>query len=108
MAIPSPFRRPALLRISDKARWPNTMAATKSNGIKNNSPQIRLTMAFPLVSALPSGAGALIGGAAAEPAEATRPQARQNLSSAVMLFPQPAQNDAMQPPGARNVATASH
>ncbi len=76
--------------------------------MKNNSPQTRLTMAFPLVSALPSGAGALIDGVTAEPADATRPQTRQNLSSAVMLFPQPAQNDAIHPPGARNIASASH
>jgi hypothetical protein len=80
------------------------MAATKRKGTKNNSPQIRLTIAFPLVSLPTAGAGS--GAVTAEPAEGWRPQTRQNLSSAVMLFPQPAHNDAMHPPSTRNVASA--
>src|ERR1700687_4382570 len=99
MASPSPFRRPALLRISDKAKWPNTIAATKRNGMKNNSPQTRLAIAFPLVCAIPGDGGAPLADVTAESAGAIRPHTRQNLSSAVMLFPHAEQNNAMHPPG---------
>jgi hypothetical protein len=64
--------------------------------MKNNSPQTRLAIAFPLVFSIP---GAPLEVGTAESADAIRPQTRQNLSSAVMLFPHTEQNNAMHPPG---------
>jgi hypothetical protein len=85
--------------------WPKAIAPIKSKGIKKSRPQIKLAIAFPLVSAFATGAGAVPApGITADPSETTRPQARQNLSSAVTLFPHPSQNDAIQPPVVRQVS----
>jgi hypothetical protein len=67
--------------------------------MKNNSPQTRLAMAFPLVCSIPGVAGAPLAAGMAESADAIRPHTRQNLSSAVMLFPHAEHNNAMHPPG---------
>jgi hypothetical protein len=88
--------------------WPKTIAPIKSKGIKKSRPQIKLAIAFPLVSAFATGAGAVPApGITAEPSETTLPQARQNLSSAATLFPHPSQNDAIQPPGVRRIFSAA-
>src|SRR5258708_5307452 len=108
MAKPSPFSRPALLRISDKERCPKTTATIEIGKKKKNSPQIKLTMAFPLVcTGASETGGASLADVAAEPETAARPQRRQNLSSAVKLFPQPAQNRGIYLPAARNVVSVS-
>jgi hypothetical protein len=87
------------LRISDKERCPKTTATIEIGKKKKNSPQIRLTMAFPLVSGGPTATGEAIAGGTGPPSETTLPQTRQNLSSAAMLFPQPAQKGAINPRG---------
>src|SRR5215472_7141235 len=91
MAIPSPFNRPALLRISDSPRCPKTIAATKAGGAKNNSPQTRLMTALELVSASPREVAPVGVVGLAGIALSCRPQARQNLSSGSTRFPQVAQ-----------------
>src|SRR5579872_3603106 len=90
IATPSPLIRPALLRISERLKWPKTMARMARGKTKKKIPLIRLTIALPLVS------GGVDGGAPATatavPLEAGLPQTRQNLSSGLILLPQPAHN----------------
>src|SRR5437773_642574 len=84
------------------------MAPMKASGTKNSSPHTMLVMAFPLVFADPAAATTGVPeGLAATFAETGLPHIRQNLSSAVMLFPQEEQNDAMHPPGTRRVSAAA-
>ena len=74
------------------------MAPTNASGMKNKSPQTRLVVAFPLVSAgVVRVAGAML--VATDTAEATAvPQTLQNRSSVATLLPQAAQNDPIASP----------
>ena len=65
---------------------------------KKRSPETKLTIAFPLVSAGAAEVGPAtpeegIGAGALD--DTLRPQTRQNCSPAAMLFPQAAQNEPM-------------
>jgi hypothetical protein len=55
-ARPSPVNLPALFRISDSDKCPSTIATTAENGMKIRIAMIKLAIAFPLVSAGPTGA----------------------------------------------------
>jgi uncharacterized membrane protein len=74
------------------------ITAAIANGVKRKSnPKIKLAMAFPLVCVDPAPC-ALLAGIAAASADTVHPQTRQNLSSALTLLPQPAQNVAIATP----------
>src|SRR5579863_442810 len=88
MARPSPLRRPALRRISERERCPRTTATIEIGKKKMKRPQIRLAMALPLVSTGTPGAATAAGGAVASEPAASFPQTRQNLSPAATSFPQ--------------------
>src|SRR4029077_14017378 len=63
-AIPAPWSRPLLLRISEREIWPRMMAAIAAgNKSKPQTPAIKLPMAFPLVSPVSIGnaAGVAVG-----------------------------------------------
>src|SRR6267378_4915866 len=92
MAIPSPLSRPALLRISERERCPKMIARIDMGNTKRKSPQIRLTIAFPLVSGGAASAEFFTTGAVVADAGTSFPQTLQNFSPAATLFPQPEQN----------------
>jgi len=87
------LKPPRTLRISDSETCRKITAAIANGRMTKSSPQIRLAMAFPLVSPGPTG-DELLAGMTAEPVRTSLPQTRQNLSSALTLLPQPAQNEA--------------
>src|SRR5579863_502286 len=75
----------------------------KASGMKNRSPQTRLAMAFPLVTAGPAiCAGDPGAGAAAIPAPASLPQTRQKRSCGAMAFPQAEQKESIVIPKAKD------
>src|SRR6478672_1026375 len=102
IANPSPFRRPALLRICDRERCPRTMATIDIGKKNRKSPLTRLATAIPLVSGGCAGAaGADAAGAVTAGADVTcAPQTRQKRSAVFMAFPQAAQRMSTNPPGA--------
>src|ERR1700693_5110572 len=98
--MPSPLRRPELLRISETERCPNMTARIDNGNANRKRPQTKLAIALPLVCAgkiVPS-AGGPNAGAGAEAAETSFPQTAQNLSPTDTLFPQPEQNTTISPP----------
>jgi hypothetical protein len=50
IAMPFPFRRPALRFISEYDRWPKTMASIEAGRKMKKKPRMRLAIALPLVS----------------------------------------------------------
>src|SRR5580700_2698902 len=92
MAIPSPLSRPALLRISEREMCPKIIARIDIGNANRKSPQTRLTIALPLVSAGAVKAGVSATGVVAAGGGASFPHTRQNFSPAATLFPQPEQN----------------
>ena len=89
MATPSPLSRPALLRMSRRERCPKTTARIDAGKKKKKSPEIRLAIAFPLVSGVtPCPAAA----AAVADVETSFPHTRQKRSPDDTLFPQAGQN----------------
>src|SRR5271163_2562580 len=85
--MPSPLSRPALLRMSERDRCPNMIARIDNGNANRKSPQTKLAIAFPLVSA-----GAIAAGVITLGAETSLPQTLQNFSPADTLLPQLAQN----------------
>ena len=71
------------------------MAATNARGIKNKSPQTKLAVAFPLVTAGALGVSGMSLLAIDAAGATALPQTRQNLSSAATLLPHAAQSDAI-------------
>jgi len=86
-ASPDPFKRPALLRISDRDMCPRTMAAIAAgNIIKPKSPLSRLAIALPLVSDGDAAVGTR-GPVAICAVRAGSPHRSQNRLFSPMLFP---------------------
>lgn len=59
MAIPAPMIWPPLRRIRERDMWPVMIAAMPARGTRNKMPQIRLTIAKPLVLGSPGPDGVL-------------------------------------------------
>src|SRR5579864_187208 len=102
MASPRPINRPPACRISDSERWPSTIATIATGKKKNKIPQIRLPIAFPLISdgptyrgVGPSKAGA--GGAKGRCPCSSAPHLEQKRPSFGFSAPHSAQNTASPP-----------
>src|SRR6266850_6369654 len=98
MAMPWPLSLPALFLISERDRCPKIIATMESGRNKKKSPDTKLTIAFPLVSAGAAEVGPPSPGEETDAGvldDTLRPQTRQNCSPAATLFPQAAQNEPM-------------
>src|SRR6266852_5206895 len=103
MARPSPFRRPALLRISESEMCPRITATIAAGRKKKKKPRIRLAIALPSVrcaATAPSGVGGAPG------AEIALPQTLQKLLPSAKVVPHLGQNT-IHPSSGRKVAGAN-
>src|SRR5713226_3663369 len=103
MARPSPFRRPALLRISESDMCPRITATIAAGSKKKKKPRIRLAIALPSVCGTTAPVG--IGGAPG--AETALPQTLQKRLPSAKVFPHLGQNTIHPSSGRKEPGTAS-